>query len=188
MKTLRDEKIENMWKLRKLGRYSFLRHLAKYVFSICYYTGRVITIRRGSLKGYKWLCNCNQQFWMPLGLYESETADWLERHVGNGATFFDVSANAGYFTLLGSKCVGAGRVIAFEPIPVNVEMIKSNLELNGIGNVIVEPRAVSDKTAACDFAIEKNTANSHLAEIAISHAQSAVAGVIRVESIRLDDY
>jgi hypothetical protein len=45
---------------------------------------------------------------MPLGLYEKETADWLKSCLSPRMTFFDIGANAGYFTLLGSSIVSEG--------------------------------------------------------------------------------
>jgi len=36
----------------------------------------------------------------------------------------------------------AGRVIAYEPIPANVETLKANLQLNSISNVLVRPVAL----------------------------------------------
>jgi FkbM family methyltransferase len=125
---------------------------------------------------------------MPLGLYEKETAGWLESELKPGMTFMDVGANAGYFTLLGSKCVRAGSVVAFEPIPINVDIIKKHIIANGIANVIVINMALSDCSGHADFTIESNNANSHLSDVSISHQISSPYKSIKVPVSTLDEY
>jgi FkbM family methyltransferase len=57
---------------------------------------------------------------------------------------YDVGAHAGFFTLLASKLVGAGRVVAFEPLPPNAARLRVNLAANGRTNVDVMEAAASD--------------------------------------------
>jgi len=181
----------NLWKMRSLGKNKFIRGIAKYLFSIYFRDGRIITIGNGPLKGYKWLCNKEHQFWMPLGLYEIETATWIEKQLSktDDGVFIDMGANAGYFTLLGSKYVGShGKVIAFEPIPKNVNIILAHLDANDINNTIVETKIVSNTNGTLDFTIEENNANSHISDIDISHAAMSTAEVIKIKTVRLDDY
>jgi FkbM family methyltransferase len=57
----------------------------------------------------------------------------------------DVRANVGLFTLGAAHRVGStGRVHAFEPTPKLARNIRSNLELNCLENVAVNPTDVSD--------------------------------------------
>lgn len=93
----------NLWHLRKLEKINFLKKFIKLIFSLWYYHGRIIKIRRGPLRNMQWVCHKEAQFWLPLGLYEKETAAWLVNHISSGNTFVDIGANFGYFTLLGSK-------------------------------------------------------------------------------------
>jgi len=178
-----------MWKLRFLGRFVILRRfviaIAKRVFS----NGRIITIPFGPLSKFKWVCNQDHQFWMPLGIYEKETTHWLMKTINSGDVFFDVGANAGYFSLLGSKCVGeAGKVISFEPIASNCNTIQGHLVANQVNNVVVETLAVSKDTGKCSFQIENNNANSHMESVALNHQVSDPMSIIEVDSISLDDY
>ena len=47
--------------------------------------------------------------------------------------FVDVGANIGYYTILGSKLVGSkGVVVAVEPVPDTVRVLRLNLRLNNI--------------------------------------------------------
>jgi FkbM family methyltransferase len=60
-----------------------------------------------------------------------------------GMTVVDVGANIGYFTILASRLVGpSGRVVAFEPAPAALALLRRNLEENGCSNVRLVPRAV----------------------------------------------
>lgn len=178
-----------MWKLRFLGKVAILRKIviaiAKRVFS----NGRIITIPFGPLSKFKWVCNTDHQFWMPLGLYEKETTHWLMNTIKPGNVFFDVGSNAGYFSLLGSKCVGeAGKVISFEPIASNCNTIEGHLVANKVSNVVVETLAVSNETGKCSFHIENNNANSHMETIPLKHQKPNLKSTIEVGSISLDDY
>jgi len=52
-----------------------------------------------------------------------------------GDVFVDVGANVGYYTILGA--LRGSFVVAVEPIPTTVAVLKANLRLNGITNVVV---------------------------------------------------
>ncbi|MEM6579681.1 MAG: FkbM family methyltransferase [Pseudomonadota bacterium] len=80
------------------------------------------------------------------GAYEPPTAKVIEAIVSSGDTFIDAGANAGFFTLLGSRQVGPkGKVIAFEPLPSMRERIKAGMKLNSVENVSLEALALSDQ-------------------------------------------
>ena len=66
-----------MWYFRRLGRIVYLRRFIKWLFGLYFYDGRVIKIIFDPIKGFKWFCSNAHQFWMPLGLYEKETTEWL---------------------------------------------------------------------------------------------------------------
>jgi FkbM family methyltransferase len=62
-----------------------------------------------------------------------------------GACVWDVGANVGHYTRLFSERVGsAGRVYAFEPLPVTVA--KLTAAASGLDNVSILPVALSDRT------------------------------------------
>lgn len=76
------------------------------------------------------------------GFWEAGEAGFLRAKLAPGATLLDVGANAGYFSVLGSKLVGpTGRVIAVEPEPRNVSLLKANLWRNECDNAIILPVA-----------------------------------------------
>lgn len=178
-----------LWKLRSLGKMPALRRAVIKTFGVVYRHGQTITIRFGPLKSMRWNVHRAHQFWMPLGAYEAETSEWLARNLRPGDCFFDVGANAGYFTLLGSRVVGEhGRVVAFEPIPENVEIIGDNIRSNDLTNAQLEPVALSNQNAEVSFTVEGNNANSHLSEVEIVHARSEPARIVKVQARTLDNF
>jgi FkbM family methyltransferase len=66
-----------------------------------------------------------------------------------GATFLDMGANEGFFTVMGAKLCGPhGRVVAVEPQNRMIPVIQENLRLNGLNNVRIVNAAVSDTAGA----------------------------------------
>jgi FkbM family methyltransferase len=60
-----------------------------------------------------------------------------------GNTVFECGAHHGCTTMALSRWVGDdGRIVAFEPAPHNAEMVRRNVELNDLKNVIVEEKAL----------------------------------------------
>jgi len=58
---------------------------------------------------------------------------------------YDVGANVGFYTLLGSVLVGSnGHAVAFEPFPRNLSYLHRHLALNDVRNAIVMAGAVYD--------------------------------------------
>ena len=65
------------------------------------------------------------------------------------AYVLDVGANIGQVTMNASKLVGpAGKVIAFEPDPLNFDRLLTNLQLNYVPNVTVEQLGLGDKAGS----------------------------------------
>jgi len=93
--------------------------------------------------GFKWFVREN----VPTDL---EPIRDYEKHVLNACAllsdyapiFVDVGANVGKYAIRMSKYYD--RVIAYEPVPSNLEVLRKNLELNEVRNVEVRPVAVSD--------------------------------------------
>ncbi|NDD59133.1 MAG: FkbM family methyltransferase [Chlamydiae bacterium] len=81
------------------------------------------------------------------GEWETPLRRELKRELNKGATFIDIGANIGLHTLYASSLVGIdGKVLALEPHPVTRELLRKNLEINGLlDRVTISPCAVSDK-------------------------------------------
>ncbi len=115
--------------------------------------------------------------------YEPLQTKLVKQLVKSGDTALDLGANIGYYTLLLARQVGAeGHVIAFEPDPDNLALLRKNLDANGYTNVTVEAKAVSDAPGEVKLYKENwNDATPSLWES--THCTTSVP----VECVRLDD-
>jgi FkbM family methyltransferase len=82
-----------------------------------------------------------------LGQYELSLQQALCGELTAGSVFFDVGANAGFFTLLGAKRVGPkGMCVAFDPDVANIASVRAICDLNKLSWVVPVNCAVSDST------------------------------------------
>ena len=64
--------------------------------------------------------------------------------IGDNDIVVDIGANNGVFTLFAAS-ITRNSVYAFEPSPRNLEILKRNIAVNGVQNIIAHGCAVSDK-------------------------------------------
>jgi FkbM family methyltransferase len=96
--------------------------------------------------------------------YEPEVSATLRQVLGAGGTFVDAGANIGWFTLLGASLVGpTGRVVAIEPNPLNVALLRQSARDNGFDNVDVMAVALSDEGGV--VALETDGSNGRVIPI-----------------------
>jgi FkbM family methyltransferase len=77
--------------------------------------------------------------------FEPATVCALERQLKPGMTFVDIGANIGYTAALAAQLVGqAGRVLAFEPSPRTVDLLRRNIADNRLTNVTIYPYAIGE--------------------------------------------
>ena len=87
-----------------------------------------------SILGHQLLCD---------GRHEPGTIAHLEKCLKPGATFVDLGANEGYFSVIASRLVGeSGRVVAVEPQDRMQSVLRTNLTVNHCSNVSVVQAAV----------------------------------------------
>lgn len=80
------------------------------------------------------------------GNFEGREIELLCSHVRPGDCALDVGANIGLYSLALSRAVGpTGHVIAVEPDPENLALLRRNLQFNGCTNVIVIVEALGDE-------------------------------------------
>jgi len=98
---------------------------------------------QGALEGYRMSIDWNRFRSFVYGTWEPEVFRAVTATVKLGMTVIDIGAHIGYYTLLFAKCVGPkGRVVAFEPLPVNFELLKRNIQLNELPYVQTFSQAV----------------------------------------------
>ena len=93
-----------------------------------------VRVAAGELSGM-WLSldlQSEKDYW--LGTYEPDLQATVRDVVRPGMTVYDLGANIGYLTLLFATVVGTeGRVVAFEPLPSNLERLKAHVARNSLG-------------------------------------------------------
>jgi len=70
----------------------------------------------------------------------------MERLLRPGDCFVDAGANYGIYTVVAARLVGpTGRVLAFEPAAEQFAILRTNIELNGLENVVPFQLALSER-------------------------------------------
>lgn len=117
-------------------------------------------------------------------VYEEFETKLIKQEIKKGDFVLDIGAHIGYYTLIFAKLVGEnGRVFAFEPDPTNFALLMRNIETNGYKNVILEQKAVSNKTGKLKLYVRQDDTADHRIYDSHDGRQS-----IEIEAIRLDDY
>ncbi|MEQ1645315.1 MAG: FkbM family methyltransferase [Pyrinomonadaceae bacterium] len=143
---------------------------------------RAYTVLRGPMKGSRFILGSLSGEGGGASVYfgemEPEQTAAMAEVIRPGSVFFDIGANVGYYTVLASRLVGeAGNVVAFEPVPRNIEFLRQHIELNSAANVILKPLAVSDRQGTVRFSLGPDSAMGHIGE----------DGELEVATTTLDD-
>jgi FkbM family methyltransferase len=131
-------------------------------------------------------------FWNGLNGFEPDTAKTLCFFFERSATFIDVGANYGYYSMLGALWNPALRVISFEPVPQIYEGLQKNIALNRIGDRVVSHRAaLSDRTGTATFFLppsESQDFESTGTLVSDSWQSHKNSPSFEVETTRFDDF
>ena len=131
--------------------------------------GEVFDFWIGDSQGRGWYDNTD-----PLSIELRFARDHM---IKPGDVVFDCGAHHGYATVLFSKWAGdKGKVVAFEALPRNCDILAKNIELNGLRNVILERKAVG--------AIKGQISIDGVSDSTVIFSRQG----INVEMTRLDDY
>ena len=102
----------------------------------------------------------------------------------SGETVFDIGAHCGVSSYHFSKLVGpAGRVIAFEPDPVNYSLLLRNLERHQLKNVTAVQIAIAGSRGHAEFNCEEAIGSG----LKRHSSRSSAGSVVLVETITLED-
>ncbi len=97
---------------------------------------------------------------LTFGVWEPYLTAFIANRLRRGDVFVDVGANSGWYTVLAATAVGReGAVIAVEPSPPLLQLLRAQVARNGIDNVRIVPEAVSDHVGrvAVDIGPEEHT-------------------------------
>lgn len=94
--------------------------------------------------------------------YEPLETSILISTLRKGDFFFDIGAHTGYYSLIAGKIVGRrGKVFAFEPEKNNISFLEDNIKRNGLKNVEVVDKAVSDRNGEVKFYRSLDSSGDH---------------------------
>lgn len=98
-----------------------------------------------------------------LRYWEHESLAWCRRVVQPGVTVVDAGAHIGYYTRLLAEMVGpSGRVLAFEPHPESVAVLRRNVAGRRYRHVETCDRALSDHSGAAALHVSPGSSNHSL--------------------------
>ena len=125
---------------------------------------------------------------LETGEWEPDSVQAVADHLSPGATFMDVGAHIGYYSLKAAGMVGPhGHIIAIEPNPQTLPVLRGNIEASDARAVSVWPVAcaASESTLQLYAAPESNTGQSSLSKENASQ-DSAATGSYSVPAKPLD--
>lgn len=143
--------------IRKVGRFVSGKLLPRTAYPVL----------RGPLRGAKFILGSLSGHGGGASVYldamEPEQTHTFTKTLTSGDVFFDVGANVGFYTVLGSKLVGEkGFVVAFEPVLRNLVYLHQHIEINKCRNVTVVSAACSKELSLANFSAGDNYAEGHL--------------------------
>ncbi|MBL0869952.1 MAG: FkbM family methyltransferase [Phycisphaerales bacterium] len=135
-----------------------------------------VRILQGPMRGMRWIAGASVHgCW--LGSFEFDKQVLFQQYVRPGASVLDIGANVGFYTLLSAKLTGpSGAVVAFEPLPRNLEYLRAHVKLNSINHARILDAAVSDKPGEATFSTHQDP----------SQAKLSNEGDIKVRVVTLD--
>ena len=138
----------------------------------------------GILEGFRMRIEWSRFRAFAYGTWEPEVVRAMTQVVHEGFVAINVGGHHGYYGLILSRLVGPkGRVIVFEPIPSNFQILTENIRLNHCANVEAVNKAVSDNSARLD-ASPRNEEDSGT----FSLLGSKIRQSIGVDAVSLDSF
>ncbi len=141
-------------------------------------------ILSGLASGYRISVSPAEKLSYLLGIDEPHLQKAIRQFVSAGDTVYDIGANLGYVSLSLAKRVGPqGRVIAFEPIPLNIAAFRNNIAINHISNVRLLECAASDRAGHAVIRLAENPSTASL----VWHGNNPAATEFTIRTVPIDD-
>lgn len=140
-------------------------------------------IVRGLASGYKICVSPLEHLGYLLGTSEPHLQRVIREYVRKGDVVYDIGANIGYVTLSLANSVGpSGKVIAFEPVPKNVNCLRENIKLNRLSNVQLLEYAASEQCGEAVIRIAENLSTASL----VWHQNDPAATQLTIKTVQID--
>jgi FkbM family methyltransferase len=140
-------------------------------------------IFRGLASGYRICVSPADNLAYLLGTAEPHLQRIIKEYVAVGDTVYDIGANVGYVSLSLAKRVGPqGRVIAFEPVPRNVESFRESLKINRLDNIQLLAVAASDSPGEAVIRIADSLSTASL----VWHRNDPSTTKLTIKTVSID--
>lgn len=104
----------------------------------------------------------SQRLFFIFKQYSPALYNYILKNVKAGDTFFDIGANAGYFSFVASKVVGLeGKVYSFEPEENNYKRMVDDISNNALINIHSYKYALSDTEGVAQLYINPDNEGGH---------------------------
>lgn len=118
------------------------------------------------------------------GVWEPELSQKLVSLARIGGVMVEVGANIGYFSLLWAGLNENNQVYAFEPSPRNLDLLRSSINLNGLGQQIhVLPVAAGQGTSVAHFDLGPEEQTGWGGIVLASHGRTMPVVVVRLDDL-----
>lgn len=126
-----------------------------------------------------------------FGKYEEPLVDKLEKGIrSHGCDIFvDVGGNLGYYSLSVEKMNLVKEIHCFEPDPLNLQMLRTNILLNKAeGTISVHPVAATSERKELRFGLQRSEGHLNTGLSRILHDGDAMDGEeVRVQGVPIDE-
>jgi FkbM family methyltransferase len=150
---MRSEIREGLTVLSEEGPLSFLREVLSYFYEIGYWSvhgSYALAIRDTEVSFTAPNRKVVERNKRRFNSEKRELTDLLNE-IGADDVFLDVGANTGLYTLFAAKRCSNAKVVAFEPYPPNMRLLKRDIERNELENVDTWEVALSDSAGTVEF-------------------------------------
>lgn len=112
--------------------------------------------------GTKYLIRTNSSdFGIINEVYVVKEYHKLLNYIKRRSIVIDIGAQIGVFSVLAAKIATKGKVFAFEPFEGNNLLLRKNIKLNNLKNVIVSENAIAAKSETRQLVISKENSGGH---------------------------
>jgi len=139
----------------------------------------------GPLQGFKMSSDWARYRGYIYGNWEPVATQAVLSYAKRGMCVFDIGAHLGYYSLLLAKCVGTvGRVVSFEPSPVNFFTLQKNISINNLEYVELINKAVFSRSGMIAMSVSPTDTGSGDWSI----CRQVNGDSIQVQTISLDQF
>jgi FkbM family methyltransferase len=123
------------------------------------------------------------------GTYQEDVICALSALVKPGDTVIDIGAHHGLMSIVASRLAGSdGRVVAFEPNPQTLPILKGHFELNDAKNITIESVGLMDKESVERFYANRGTCSWNSTFIRDFATEDSREKPIEIRTTTLDRY